>query len=374
MNTAQPQYERKVQIVKKEKNELAVELEKARHDIACLKSVQNKDIQLLESELDKTYKAKVEMEVEFKENKRQLHNALRNLEDMAQDGGKMRCDLEGVVHDFTQEKKHYQKEIDHLKKLKEEQMSKIDKLERENEQYEDSCKELRKSVERLEDRLMKEMRNKKHNEEESGDRDVLLLEIQYLKSKLEKAEENATSYSADAVAVASAAAEAASTNQAEISQHEANITQLQSEKLQLSTQIAHHAESMEQLRLNQRETSKELSRAQQTNQILKSKERYLESRVESLANQISKTVQDYEMRLSSSASVESGSIRLMSSASGESSVCSSKWGSKIGNMKLSSSASGETSVGSSSIRGAKIGSGIPRSVGGGSSRFGAGKR
>ena len=42
-----------------------------------------------------------------------------------------------------------------------------------------------------------------------------------------------------------------------------------------------------------------------TIQIPKSKERYLESRVESLANQITKTVRDYEMRLTCSSSAES---------------------------------------------------------------------
>ena len=41
-----------------------------------------------------------------------------------------------------------------------------------------------------------------------------------------------------------------------------------------------------------------------TIQIPKSKERYLESRVESLANQITKTVRDYEMRLACSSSDE----------------------------------------------------------------------
>jgi hypothetical protein len=62
---------------------------------------------------------------------------------------------------------------------------------------------------------------------------------------------------------------------------------------------------MEQLRSTQREKSLELSRAQQMIQVLKSKERYLESMVDSLVDQISKTVRDYEMRISSSSSGES---------------------------------------------------------------------
>ena len=61
---------------------------------------------------------------------------LQNLEDRANDGGKMWCDLEGVVHDFTEEKKHYQKEID-LRKLKEEQRSKIDNSKKDYYRYED---------------------------------------------------------------------------------------------------------------------------------------------------------------------------------------------------------------------------------------------
>lgn len=306
MEEFQPQYERKIQAVKKEKKELASELAHARKDIDCLKSVRDKDIELLESELNKTYKAKVELDAEFKDTKRQLHNVLRNLDEMTLDGGKMQSDLEGVVHDFTKEKRHYQKEIDQLKSRVEDQRKKMDELSSENGRYEDSCRELRQSAASLEDRLMNEMRNNKHHDDEVGnEKEALILEIQYMSSKLAKAEDEAAFFSADAVAAATAAAEAATCNHSELSENRAKITQLQSEKLQLSTQIAQHNESMEQLRSTHRETSKELSRAQQTIQILKSKERYLESRVESLANQISKTVQDYETRLLSSASSES---------------------------------------------------------------------
>ena len=74
------------------------------------------------------------------------------------------------------------------------------------------------------------------------------------------------------------------------------IKQLETDRVKLSAQLA-----------QKHETSVELSHAKQTIEVLKSKERYLESRVDSLANQISKTVQDYEMKLcdfSSSSSCE----------------------------------------------------------------------
>merc|ERR1719253_2497793 len=113
-----------------------MELAQARKDIECLKSVRDKDIQLLESELNKTYKAKVELEAEFKDTKRQLHIALRNLDAMTLDGGQMRSDLEGVMDDFTKEKRHYQKENDHLKSSNEDQRIKLERLSKANSQYE----------------------------------------------------------------------------------------------------------------------------------------------------------------------------------------------------------------------------------------------
>lgn len=118
--------------------------------------------------------------------------------------------------------------------------------------------------------------------------DALLLEIQHLKNKLEKAE-----------AVPPPAYRAATNNEQphDVSNYKAQITQLESEKTHLMKQAAQHTESVGAQRLNQRETSSELSRAKQTIQILKSKEKYLESRVDSMANQISNTVADYERRL-----------------------------------------------------------------------------
>ena len=101
----------------REKESLTEQLVQTRADIESLKLVRDKDTELLESELDKTYKAKVELEAQLKDTKRQLHNALRNLEEMALDGGKMRSDLEGVVSDFSKEKSHYQHEISHWKDI-----------------------------------------------------------------------------------------------------------------------------------------------------------------------------------------------------------------------------------------------------------------
>ena len=94
-------------MINQEKESLALQLDQARKDIESIKSVRNKDIQLLESELDKTYKSKVEMDVELKDAKRQLATALRNLDEMTTDGGQMRNDLEGFVNDFTKEKQQY---------------------------------------------------------------------------------------------------------------------------------------------------------------------------------------------------------------------------------------------------------------------------
>ena len=303
----QSTYDRRLTCVEKEKEALTAQLTQAHKDISSLKSVRDKDIELLTSELDKTYKSKVETDAELKDVKRQLHNALRNLDEMALDGGKMRCDLEGAMSDFTKEKQFYHKEISHLKGRNEEQRCELDNWKRENERYEGNCKELRRSVKELEDRLMKEMRAnneyKQHAEKEiDTDREALLLQIQYLKNKLEKSEEEVASTMASSVASAAVISQHDKHQSSELSQHRARITQLESEKLQLHSQIAQHTESLEMIRSAQRETSAELSRGQQTNQILRSKEWYLESRVESLANQISKTVQDYEMRLSLSSS------------------------------------------------------------------------
>lgn len=349
VNSIQPEYEHKLESIEKEKNEMATQLSKALGDIECLKTVRDKDIELLTSELDKTYKEKVQLDVECKDAKRQLHNALRNLDEMAMDGGKMRKDFESVVEDFAQEKRHFQqqseKEIAHWKEISEMSKSKVEELRKENEAYEDKCSELKtkvasleqryesdiddwtkcseenksmldglksenaryeekcaelqKSVSTLEERLMiKDIECTKQQQSE----EAMLLEIQYLKNRLEKVEEESATFSADAVAAASTAANAES----ELSEHKARVTELQTENLHLTAKVSRNADTIESLRSTQRNTSAELSRAQQTIQILKSKERYLESRVESLAGQIAQTVKEYEMRLTTSGSGESG--------------------------------------------------------------------
>lgn len=262
-------YEDKLHCVEEQRDLLSTQVVQSRNDIETLKSVHEKDTQLLESELDKTYKAKVELEAECKDVKHQLHNALRSLDVMASDGDKMRLDLESMCSDFSKEKNHYQQEISHLKNEGESLRSKLDEATRRERS--------------------KLQHNTVHDQAKSGsnrEQDELLLEIQHLRNKLEKAEVKAM-------------------NDSSLSEYTAHITQLQAEKMKLSKLIAEHSKSAEAQRIIQRETSAELSRAKQTIQILKSKERYLESRVESLADQISQTVRDYEMRLTSSLSGDS---------------------------------------------------------------------
>ena len=150
------------------------------------------------------------------------------------------------------------------------------------------------------------MRTNKKHAEDAGSKEVMQLEIQYMKNKLEKSQEEIASASATA---SSREARLASDAQSELSELKAKFTTLESEKLQMQTKMASHTESMESTRNGQREMHAELSRAQQMIKMLRSKERYLESRVESLANQISKTVRDYESweksRLSSTLAIAS---------------------------------------------------------------------
>jgi len=157
------------------------------------------------------------------------------------------------------------------------------------------------------------MRTNKKHAEDAGSKEVMQLEIQYMKNKLEKSQEEIASASATA---SSREARLASDAQSELSELKAKFTTLESEKLQMQTKMASHTESMESTRNGQREMHAELSRAQQMIKMLRSKERYLESRVESLANQISKTVRDYESweksRLSSTLAIASNpSVRCL---------------------------------------------------------------
>ena len=352
------------QPLEKENETLAQKLKQAQKDIACIESVRDEDLRMLKSELDKTHQEKVKIESEFKETTQQLHVALRNLNDMALDGARMRDDLEGFLNDFTKETNRYQKEVDHMKKVNEEQQSRLRNLQCENEQYEYDCTVLRKHVSSLEEKISTrekfsdghriqlqhlKMENEKYEHECNELRkNVSLLEkrlstrgqvsdehrmqLQHLEKEKEQFEHECnelrqsitsleerltqereeskrhhtdlsllkSQYEKNALDLVTEEA-----TQSELSEKNAKISQLEAEKLRLSTQIAQLWESMEQLRSTQREKSLELSRAQQVIQVLKSKERYLESMADSLADQINKTVRDYEMRMSSSSSSDS---------------------------------------------------------------------
>ena len=346
-----------------ENESLAHQLNQAQNDIDCIKSVRDEDIRMLKSELEKTQQEKVQIESEFKETTQQLHVALRNLNEMGLDGARMRDDLEGFLNDFTKETNRFQKEMDHMKKVNEEQHSQLRNLKSENEQYEYDCTMLRKHVSSFEEKLLTrekvsdghkiqlqhlKLENEKYEHECNELRkNVSLLEerlltrgqvsdehrmqLQDLKKEKEQCEhecnelrqsitsfeerltqerEESKRHHTDLSLLKSQFQKITldlvteEATQLELSEKNAKISQLEAEKLRLSTQIAQLWESMEQLRSTQREKSLELSRAQQMIQVLKSKERYLESMVDSLADQISKTVRDYEMRISSSSSGE----------------------------------------------------------------------
>lgn len=274
LHNSQSQSEDKLKTAEKEKEVLVQQLAQAVKDIDSLKLNREKDTQFLESELDQTTKDKAEMEQELAETKRQLHNALRNLDAMTLDEGKMKHDLESKVTELTKEKNHYLKEISDWRQISEEHRCQIKDLKRDNEQYELECNELQLKVASLEERLG----------EGKHDEDGLVHKIEYLKEKLRVAKDEAMKASA---AVAR-------------DEYSAKINQLENEKLDLYSHVAEQKESMEQLRATHQEMTLELSRAQQKIQVQKSKENYLESRLDSLANQISKTVLLYEMRLSSS--------------------------------------------------------------------------
>ena len=276
LRSIQSESEGKLDTTEREKEVLIQQLAQAVKDMDSLKLNRRKDIQFLESELDQTTKDKVEMEQELIETKRQLQNALRQLDSIALDGGKM-SDLECTVDNLTKEKNHYLKEIGDWKKVSEEHRCQIKDLKRNNEQYEIECNELQIKVASLEEKLGE---SGKRDDESSG----LVHKIEYLKEKLQLAKEEAMKATAT------------------VANDECNakIMQLENEKIELYSQLAQQKDDMEQLRTTHREMTTELSRAQQKIQVQKSKETYLESRLDSLANQISKTVLAYEMRLSSS--------------------------------------------------------------------------
>ena len=342
---------------------------------------------MLNSELEKTSKRNLELEVDLKETKRQLTSAVRSLDVITLDGGKMRSDLESIMSDFSREKETLLTEITQLKARRENNTSKVDKLMREKQRHENKSRELRQDVEALEERLKKtmdlneqlkkdQMRENQRHENKSRElrQDVKALEerlkktmdlneqlkkdqdhreseirsneegkvneIDQLKSELSRME----ALRQDVKALEERLKKTTEHNeqlqedrdrreneirsnedgekralQHEIACLKSNLNRMEDEaraasqkmtsdyerKLaDLQVQISQNLAALSSCKQEQDEKTAELSRAHQAIQIHKSKERYLESRVESLATQIADTVQDYEMRLAASRSGE----------------------------------------------------------------------
>ena len=303
---------------------------------------------MLESELEKTSKHNLELEIELKETKRQLQSAVKSLDVITLDGGKMRSDLESIISDFASEKEALVTEITQLKARRESNSARVDKLMRENQRHENKSRELRQDIESLEIRLKKTMdyneqlkneQDRRENEirsNEEGKRceidnlkselsrmEALQQNVKALEEKLTKSTEQNEQLLADRERIES---EMRSKDDGEKQslQHEiaclkSNLNRMEDEaraasdkmtsdyerKLaDLQDQISQNLTALRSYKQEQDEKSAELSRAHQTIEIHKSKERYLESRVESLATQIADTVQDYEMRLAASRSGE----------------------------------------------------------------------
>ena len=254
--------ERKLAESKKENSELAKKLSQAQDAANRLKSNREKEL-LLESELDKTHKAKVDVEHELKETKSQLLSALRNLDEMTLDGEKMRSNVEGMMANFKKEKENIQIEISVLKRDKEDKLTLIDELRKGKTAVDIDSKNLQQNVRDLEMQLR------------GADKFIADLEneIEILKGK--------ESQNVQGQAIT------------EIM----NVNQLREEKASLQNQLDSNEKRMIDLRQTNRDMSMKLGKALQTIHKLQSKETYLESRVESLSNQISKTVHDYEMKL-----------------------------------------------------------------------------
>jgi chromosome segregation ATPase len=255
--------ERKLAESKNKNTELVKQLKQAQDAANRLKSNRENDMQLLESELDKTHKAKVAVEHELKETKRQLASALQNLDEMTLDGEKMHSNVEGMMADFTKEKANFQKEITVLKRDKEDKMTLIDELRREKIAVDIDSKNLQQNVSDLEMKL-------RGAEKFIAD---LENEVESLKGKKSK---NAPEHAITEIM---------------------NVNELRADKAKLQNQLDSNNKSLIELRQTNRDISMKLSKAEQTIHKLISKEKYLESRVESLSNQISKTVHDYEMKL-----------------------------------------------------------------------------
>lgn len=247
----------KLSTVEKERNDAVVKLDQLDADFGCAKTARGKDIKKLESELEKALASKLETDKQLKDTRRQLHNALQSLDEMAFDGGKMRTDLEDIMKHFNTEKDALHRELVELRHQNEVQKSTIDHLNLDNKRSDETCDELRGKIQELE--------AAKSQYGSSNDKGMMQLEIKYLKNKLEQA-------------------------------NSANSLTSPSRyyKTENSGVLEHQ---MEQLRSSEKSKTLELSQARQTIQKLKTKEKYLECRVESLANQITKTVQEYETRL-----------------------------------------------------------------------------
>ena len=241
---------------KKERNEIDSRLEKVTNDFGQAKTARGKDIDMLKSELEKAYASKLEADKQLQDTRRQLHNALHSLDEMAFDGGKMRSELNRIMNHLYNEKDSLHRELVDLRLRAEDQESKIYHLNQDNNRYEQTCSELRAQISQLERNPNKSMGRYGMSTDE---KDMMELEIKYLKNMLEKA--SATS------------------------------------QIDRCGKSENNEALIEELKANEKANVKELSAAKQTIQKLKTKERYLESRVESLANQITQTVQEYETRL-----------------------------------------------------------------------------
>jgi chromosome segregation ATPase len=379
--------------VKEENRTLVQQLTEAKMEVDQLRNV--------ESELEILQQAKVQTESELKNTQLQLDTAIRNLNEMALDGSKMRNDLEGFLNALKKEKNQYQKEIDRMNKVSEEQQTQIRNLMIENERYDVDCKELRIKVSdsiQLKDELNMKLRTLTlENEQYERLRSELQQNVALLNKKLEQEKSISECHIKEMRVIeeqykkCNSARGSTDAKQLVLSECMEKMVQLEAENSRLSTHIAQHSRATEQLRhthqemsqkLSQKNTryehecnklrelitsleerlaqekeeshqvrqevvalrdqcqtllldkathealqrklsestaiikqldkdrkelsaqlaqkhemSAELSHAKQTIEVLKSKERYLESRVDSLANQISKTVQDYEMKL-----------------------------------------------------------------------------
>mmetsp|Transcript_2103 Transcript_2103/g.3940 ORF Transcript_2103/g.3940 Transcript_2103/m.3940 type:complete len:327 (-) Transcript_2103:124-1104(-) len=270
------EYEKRLEGSDSKNEELISSLTQCKKELEVIKSENVKDMKILESELQSTYASKACVEKDLEETRKQLKNVLRAMDEMALDGGKMRTDLDAIMNEFLNEKQQYHEEIVMQKNRINEQRGVIEAINREKELHEKMCEELQANIQELEDQLK--------------GKDELEREINYLKNRLEKS----SSFGNCSESVESGS----STEPQNGRTIAAALDQLRAEKRELQIEHESNRKLIEELRINERGKCTELSKAHQTIQILRSKERYLESRVESLSHQIARTVQDYETRLS----------------------------------------------------------------------------